>query len=229
MLVGATVPPYPGPDVTAWLHNASAFLRDEEGGYESHFFAALEVDARGVEMHRPVTDALATLGGNWWTFHVDDGASELTSVNRLRRICVGRNLIVERAFCADYTHVLFLDADLTPPPDALRRLLELPDHPVVGGHVPEYCLDGPPVDVLPGADVRAHWNTAGFLLVRRDVLDRVQWGHAGPSGVTDDPWFQDRVREAFGTETWVRHDVVARHDPLVPLEARGYDRRYQRV
>jgi hypothetical protein len=247
---GTTVPPYPPlrPEHrTAWLDSAEELLvRARAGGYGLHFTAACEVyiggDAAAYGVHEDLLRHVNRLDGTWSYFGIDTHA-DITSRSRLFRICTGRNLVVETALRdPDCTHVLFLDSDLRVPGDCLDRLLEV-DRSVVGGNVPAYCLDGPPVfqtlrgdlerPLFPeGADVREHWNTAGFLLVRREVLDRVRWGHCwftGASGLTDDPWFAERVEaEGFG-KTWVRHDVTGEHlVDLVPLESRGLDLRYRR-
>lgn len=85
-----------------------------------------------------------------------------------------------------------------------------------GGHIPE------------GAWVEEHWNTAGFLLVRRDAFRKVRWGTDPDVGQTDDPWFQARCAELFG-QTWVRHDLIGTHAkvPMVRIEERPrHDRTY---
>jgi hypothetical protein len=187
-----------------------------------------------------------------WTYSIDQGEDEVTSDNRLIAICTGRNLAHEVAI-RDKTceAILFLDTDVRPPEDLPERLLEI-ERPLVGGNVPAYCLNGPPVIWEPittegwsgpghaicgdeirfnthppfpqGADVREHWNTAGCLLVRRMVFTSIAWRWNPDAGLTDDPAFQTAAHAAGFGWTWTRHDVTVWHESLVPLEQRGRDR-----
>jgi hypothetical protein len=168
------------------------------------------------------------------------------------RICAGRNLAHEwfNRHPGRWEGILFVDTDVEPPEDAPERLLEV-DRPLVGFHVPTYCLDGPRVEggwdepqwwwrmgdsgvtmfrsdrpwFPEGADVREHWNTAGALLVRDEPARRLRWRYDFSLGQTDDPCFQaDAVALGYG-QTWVRHDVVGQHHPgtIAGLESRGLD------
>jgi hypothetical protein len=222
IVVGTTCAPYKvdGSELN-WLLHADEFVdRDPQ----TRFFAALElVPGRDPALYGRLRTRLATLAGTAWTFSLDDGERELTSGNRLTRICLGRNLIAEFAARTTASHVLFLDSDLQVPGDAIEKLLEL-NAPIAGGDVPSYCLHGPTV---AGYDfpVERHWNTAGFLLVRRDVFTRVRWRHDPDHGLTDDPCYAaDAVALGFD-ETLVRKDLIGHHVPLIPMEERGHDRR----
>jgi len=253
ILVSSTIPAYKldRPEwCTAWLLHAEAMA--EQTPDDLRFLAILEVDARGLERFTPLLERLFAIGGDYWTFSIDTGVSSITSSERIPRICLARNLMIDYML-ADraFTHLLFLDADTEVPPDSIQRLLEL-DHPVTAGHVPTYCLDGPKVpDVhsrgcdwrLPdmraidangepahractcgGRDVRQHWSTAGFLLVRRDVLGSGRWGWNPDLGLTDDPWTETQWERMWGS-TWTAHDVVGQHHPpaIPPVEHRGHD------
>jgi hypothetical protein len=215
-----------------WLLHAEALRESHPDGVD--FFCAIEVDARGLEPFGALLNRLDDLGGVYWTFSIDkapgfDGPQEITSGDRLVRICTGRNLAAEYALQGAYSHVLYLDTDTEPPPDALPKLLEV-DRPVVFGHVPTYCLDGEWISKLPG-DCRAHWSSAGFVLVKRAVLRYVRWGWDRDTGTTDDPTFA-RDAELIGRALhldWspvTRHDCEGRHWPpsIAPLELRGVDR-----
>lgn len=93
----------------------------------------------------------------------------------------------------------------------------------VDGEETEYCSYvrsyGVVCDPL-AVHVQEHWNTAGFLLVRRDVLRQVAWRWDPDETITDDPCFaQDVERAGFG-KTWVRKDCIGKHARLIPVEAR---------
>jgi hypothetical protein len=234
-------------------------VRDDarSAGHDVRYFAALETDARGLDPYRVTMRAFAELAelgipADYWTFSLDTGEAEVTTTDRLVRICTGRNLVIEAALRdADVTHILFVDSDLELPGDALSKLLEM-DWPIVGGDVPHYGLHGPavahPADSSASRDtvrsmtgrkwafgwwefpVQEHWNTAGFLLVERHVVRRCRWGtdHHHGGELSDDPWFAERVKQEFGYPTFVRKDVQGHHPLLVPVEQRTADRRWVR-
>lgn len=216
----------------SWLINAEAISQSIREPVR--YFAAIETDARGEDPFRRLCDRLSGLDGDWWTFHLDDGRTTVNTANRLRHITMGQNLATDYALSdPDCTHLLFLAADLEPPADCLPKLLEV-DWPIVGGHVPTYCLDGPeategnlypltgtsadfyrggrPVK-YPDADVRVHMATAAFVLIRRDLLRYVRWRWDLDAGMSDDPCLHHDARTFHGVETLVRHDVIGRHHP----------------
>lgn len=200
----------------SWLINAEKIQASHPDGVT--YFCAIETDARGLEPFGPLIDRMREVGGSQWTFHLDDGRTTVNTANRLRHITVGQNLCTDAALSAGATHLLFLAADLEPPPDCLPKLLEV-DHPLVGGHVPTYCLDGPKVsprfDSMTGRaiDVRQHMATAAFVLIRRDLLRYVRWRWDLDAGMSDDPCLWHDARTFHGVETLVRHDVIGRHHP----------------
>lgn len=212
----------------SWLLNAEAIRQSHPDGVA--YFCAIETDARGEEPFRPLCDRLSGLDGEWWTYHLDDGRIAISTANRLRHLVAGQNFATEYALADKaVTHMLFLAADLEPPVDALPKLLEL-DHPLVGGHVPTYCLDGPAVrgawdDYAGTIDVREHMATAAFVLIRRDLLRYVRWRWDLDAGMSDDPCLHYDARTFHGVETLVRHDCVGIHHPesIGPIESRGHD------
>lgn len=224
VLVATTVAAYKcdGIGELAWLQHSEAW---RAAGHE--FFCAVQSghghDHNFAQLETWLEDLEATV----WRFSIDTRATEITSGNRLQGICTGRNMAHEYVTThGDITHLLLLDSDVMPCREAIDLLLEV-DHPIVGGHVPTYCLDGPRVTegVPSSADVREHWNTAGFLLLQREAVNRIRWGWSLDDGLTDDPWTQDlAVRVGLG-QTWVRHDCVGIHWPpmIGPLETRGHD------
>lgn len=202
----------------SWLDTAEQLRESHPDGVE--FFAAFELDARGIEPFAPVTERLTDLGGTWWTYRWDDGRTEVDSANRFGHICAGRNAVTEYAVVRGASHILFLDADMCPPGNCLPKLLAL-DHPLCGGEVPGYGLHGKPVGGYPFR-VEQHWNTAGFLLADRSVFRRIRWRFDPDHGMTDDPCYAADALDFLGVETYVRKDVIGRHWPesLSPLENR---------
>lgn len=204
----------------AWLRNHQAIRSSHP---DVRYFAALELDARGLDPFGPLIDLLADAGGEHWTFHLDDGRTEVTTENRLRHITLGQNLATEYAVSCGASHMLFLAADLEPPADCLPKLLEV-DHPMVGGEVSTYCLSGPDVDGYP-FPVQAHMPTAAFVLIAREVFNRLRWRADGEAGMTDDPCYHHDAATLLGVEALVRKDCVGIHHPIRigAIETRGHD------
>lgn len=250
ILIASTIAPWKqGQGTIAWLANAEAMVEHYGKDHEIEFFLGREVDGRGGKPYFLLSERIARLRERGftftiWNFVIDDGAKEFESGNRLFRICTGRNAAHEFAMVNGFDAILFLDTDILPDADCIPKLLEI-EHPIVGGNVGAYCMTGPEVPpghyglrvepedffgtVPEGAEVQQHWNTAGFLLVRRKVFTNLAWHYNLDTGCTDDPTFQgDAVKLGFG-QTWVRHDVNGSHvEPLVPVEARDADRTYYR-
>ncbi len=223
----------------SWLANAEAM---QEAYPDIHFFGALEVNDVGLEGLRPFHQVglrITGLGGVYWKFSYGDYRDEIGTWNRLRHICAGRNMIQDYAMEIGASHILFLDADMMPPPDCIPKLLEM-NWPLVGGHVPTYDLSGPsvhtnrpyPMDPAdetlypPSWNVQEHMNTAGFLMVERQVFNRVRWRYSSDNNSTDDPCYERDAREFLGFPTFVRHDVVGVHYPesIIEIENRFPER-----
>lgn len=223
IVVGTTLAAFVMDQPDTW----QAWLRNHREIRASHpdvrYFAALELDARGLDPFSPLLDELAAAGGEHWTFHLDDGRSEVTTANRLRHITCGQNLATDFAVSVGASHLLFLAADLEPPGDCLPKLLEV-DHPVVGGEVSTYCLSGPDVDGYP-FPVQRHMPTAAFVLIARQVFNRLRWRWDAEAGMSDDPCYHVDAWELLGVEAVVRKDCVGVHHPvrIGPVETRGHD------
>lgn len=214
------------------------------------FFAALELDSRGLEPFAKVIEKLKEVNGDYWTYSINDMESEVTSSNRWIRIETGRNLIREFAQrvrktsghhwgedCTEINHdvinydgILYVDSDTMITSEIVEKMLEV-DRPLVGVDVPVYGLKGKVINTSPR--VEEHWTTAGMLLVNAPAFYDLPWYHNSYLNLSDDPTFQsmaERLKMRVGIEnleetygmTWVRKDVKAEHKGrLVPVEQRG--------
>lgn len=205
-----------------WLYNAED-MRKSLPGTEVRFFAAIQHDARGMSPFLPLLRTLEGIGGEYWSYSLDDGRTKVTTANRLRHITCGQNLVTDYAVSTGASHLLFMAADCCPPPDALPKLLEL-DHPLVGGEVPTYCIRGESVPGYP-FPVEEKMATAAFVLIRRDVFRKIRWRWDLESGMSDDPCLWADAKELLGVKTLVRMDCLGRHYPesVGAVEGRGYD------
>lgn len=221
----------------AWLANAEELVGlAEEWGHEVSFFAALELDGRGVKPFKPLLSRMASmqLAGarvTSWDFTLDDGRTEVTTENRLRHITTGQNLCVDYALAHHFDAMLFMAADCTPNADLQRLIDELETHKIVGGQVDTYCLDGPPCSCrsLPDRDIRAHMPTAAYVLIDCGLFqDGLRWRWDYVHG-SDDPCLYRDARELHGVIPVVNHSLHGRHYPeaIPPIEDRGHDRRVE--
>lgn len=228
VLVASTTTAYKTDDdrlIFSWLTHADTW---RAAGHP--FFCAVQLGHGRDHELKPLLDRLDQIDATVWRYSIDEGETTIKNAARLAGICAGRNLAHEYAQRdPDITHILFLDTDIIPPVDAIDRMLEV-DNELVGLNVPTYCLDGPPVHtsarVPAGVDVREHEvQTAGCLMVHRDVFRILRWHWDLESGMTDDPCFERDARVLLNVPTWVRHDVVAEHYPacIGPFEQRGHD------
>lgn len=219
------------------------------------FFAALEMDTRGIAGYGDLIETFNDLGIYYWTYFIDDGEASVTSQNRWIRIEMGRNLIrefaqrlrvmkghhwgedatAENEGHVNFQAVLYADADMLITADIIEKMLEV-DHPLVSVDVPAYGLTGRRVSNQP--PIEEHWNTAGCLLVNAPAFYDLVWSHNNYLNLSDDPTFQSHAvrllrREGVQTldttygETWVRKDIQAHHmGQLVPVEHRGIPNRF---
>lgn len=195
---------------SSWMRNAYDLRAsvDEDVIY----FAALELDGRGLEPFEPFIEALDKLEGTNWTFTLNDGRTEVTTSNRLRHIVMGQNLCLERAGeDPSISHILFLAADTAPPSDILPKLLEM-DHALVAPYIGTYGLRGPKVDkyTYPVEDAVG---SAAALLIRRDHFRRVKFRWDPDLGGMSDDFCYQLDSLDLGVPTYVRHDCLAEHFP----------------
>jgi hypothetical protein len=219
----------------SWFHNHEAI----KSTHKVKYFAAIEIDVRGIEPFFPFLEKLLSIGGEYWEFSYNDKRTSVDSTNRIRHIAMGRNVIQDYALTLDeagedVTHILHLDADMRVPDDTIPKLLEM-NHPIVGGDVWEtYRCTGPKVDKYP-FPVEQHQNTAGFLMMGRQLFSRVRWRADFNKSMTapDNPELQRPMTEepcmyadtlALGFPWYVRKDLTGVHYPaqVPPLEDRGY-------
>jgi len=74
----------------AWLKDAEQVISKFPN---VKYFAALELDHRGLDPFNEVIKKLEELNGEYWTYTINDKESKVTFSNRWIRIETGRNLI----------------------------------------------------------------------------------------------------------------------------------------
>lgn len=198
------------------------------------YFAALELDHRGISAYGDFIQRLKDMGIDYWTYSINDFEPVVDSNNRWIRIETGRNLIREYAQRGQKYNdagvvgfhkneaILYLDSDIIMRPEVINAMFEI-DRSMVGVHVPAYNLSG----FLMNSDPRIeeHWTTAGALLVNEPACWDLPWYHNIHMGLSDDPTFQYLGARLYG-QTWVRKDFHVEHiGKLSPVEHRSIPNR----
>jgi hypothetical protein len=217
----------------AWLFNAERMRESHPDGVE--FFAAIEVDARGLQPFEPLLKRLLTLHGHRWVWSLDDGRVNITTKNRLAHLTTGQNTCNLYACAGDYSHMLFVAADCEPPPDVIPKLLEVNKN-VVAAHSPTYCLPNRPasnawkIPVATWVDPDTLCFSAACVMLDREAFRLLRWRADRDAGLTDDPCLQRDAWFNHGWHVYVRTDAVTRHYPetIPPIEHRGHDMRVVR-
>lgn len=228
IVVGTTIATHAMTDPDAW----SSWLKHAERqqamaadlGHDLRHFAAIQTDARGIAPFTDLCNAIGELGGEWWTYSLDDGRTRVSMTNRWRHITFGQNLVVD--YCQatlDVSHLLFLAADTAAPSDIIPRMLEM-QHPLVAPFITTYGLRGPQVESYP-FHVEDAMASAAAIFIERSVFRRIRWRWDAEAGMSDDPCFHADARDLLGVPTYVRHDVLAKHYPesIGDYESRGLD------
>lgn len=196
----------------SWYINAEAVRANAPAGCEVDYFASIELDARGIEPFKQLTDMLdADTRGDYWTYHLDDRRTSITTANRLRHLTMGQNLASEFASSGGYDWMLFLATDTCPPDDVLPKLLEM-NHPLVGCEIPTYCLSGPSVHGY-AFPVQEQLISAAAIFIHKSVFKQIRWRADGEAGMSDDPAYKFDAETLLGVKSYVRKDCIARHYP----------------
>lgn len=211
----------------SWMRNAEK-VKEEYARFgdwaKIQYFAAIQLDARGLEPFKPFLDRLNEIDGGFWTYSLDDGRTQVTTKNRLRHIVVGQNLCNDFAMSTnDCTHMLFMAADCMPPDDIMPRMLEM-NHPLCAPYIRTYNLRGKKIDKYPFLVEEAMASAAAIFMDRR-IFSSIRWRWDLDNNMSDDPCYHHDSLHYLGVPTYVRHDCIAKHFPeaVGAIETRGHD------
>ncbi len=159
------------------------------------------------------------------TYYPSSGATE-----------VGYDMIVSfaRRLEPKPTHILFVDYDVLPRSNTLKRLLEH-DKDIISGVYPiiqkfkiSWCLSRDEefklmeIDDLPSNPFKVHVACNGMLLVKMEVFDNLEWPYWRNKYFQDgiktgaDLYFFEKVKAA-GYDIWVDPKVKCGHFKMVDL------------
>lgn len=213
IVIGTTLASFAMSEPDAW----QSWLKHHERQIASHpegvqHFAALQTDARGMEPFAPLIERLEAIGGEYWTFSLDDGRTKVDMTNRWRHVAFGENCVMD--YCngrPDVSHLLFLAADTAAPSNILPAMLEM-EHPLCAPFISTYGLRGPRV-ARYDYWVEDAMASAAAIFMDRSVFRRLRWRWDLDASMSDDPCFHADAKELLGIPTYVRHDVQAKHYP----------------
>lgn len=203
----------------------------------SSFFCSLEIDQSGLDPFMDILRALGEVGGEYWTYYINDHIKKVGSQNRWIRIETGRNLIREYAQRntwsekneeqtlgpkIEYDAILFVDSDIVLTIDIIEKLLEV-DNYAVGATVHGYDLKGD--DIEEFSNLQKGGSTIATLLINSPAYFYLPFHHNSYMKINDDFTLQDTLIKQFGPII-VRKDAVSvHHGTLVNVENREIEDR----
>jgi hypothetical protein len=212
-----------------WLKNKNKI---KEFFPNCEFFVSIELDEDGISPFLDILNELEEVGGEYWTYSINDHIKKVGSQNRWIRIETGRNLIREYAqretwsendvdHTMDpkikYDSILFIDSDMELTVEAIEGLLEV-DSQVVGANVLGYDLVGEDIDGQP--KLQYGGATIAAMLFNAPSYFTVPFHHNSYMKINDDFSVQDIVNKLVGPIV-VRKDIVVSHKGrFVPVENR---------
>ena len=211
----------------SWMRNAEQVKENYQqfGSWSDiQYFAAIQVDGRGLEPFGPFVQRLESIGGTFWTYSLDDGRTEVTTKNRIRHIVVGQNLCNDFAMSIKHcSHMLFMAADCMPPDDVMPKMLEM-NHPLCAPYITTYGLRGARVESYE-FHVEDAMASAAAIFMNRNVFSSIRWRWDVDKNMSDDPCFHHDALKYLGIPTYVRHDCKAKHFPeaVGAVETRGHN------
>lgn len=130
-------------------------------------------------------------------------------------IHLNREKLVETAIEKGYTHLLFIDSDMSFEKGAVQRLL---DHnkDIIGANYNkrQFPLISTAVSkpFQEGDLVKCETLGAGFLLINLDVFKKLSkpWFFWEKDGAGEDYWFCRKARE-LGYDVWVDYSIIIKH------------------
>ncbi len=165
-----------------------------------------------------------------WTLNTGLQVKGSGTHERLKHICMGRNLIQLHAIDNGYDYIVFVDSDAKPVDNFWEKLISH-NYPLVGGILSEYFWviknNNTPQKSIPNHEyyerfelykkhkelIPVTFNTAGFNVVHRDIFSRVQWRYDIDHGMTDDPCYGfDAANLGY---PWLVDSTILAHHPAV--------------
>lgn len=203
---------------------------------EVRYYCSVELDGRGLAPYRESgwLEAAEEAEVAYETFTYNSGRTFIHTENRLKHICMGRNMVSHHAIEDEHvTHIMWIDGDVTPPHNIIPNLLAV-DYPLVSAFIPTYCFHAPRLynnPRNPEQEYPREWkieptpqSSAGAWLMERSVFASLRWRTDPALHLSDDPALLYDLVHVLGVDPPVlqRSDTVANHWPptIGPIETR---------
>jgi hypothetical protein len=197
-----------------WLIDKDQIKKDFP---DSKFFAALEIDVKGIDPFIDVLRELGMVGGEYWTYGINDHVKKVGSQNRWIRIETGRNLIREYAQrntwqedssqqlldpIVEYDAILFIDSDIRLTSEIIKQMIEC-NKDVVSINFPYYG----------GASIAC-------MMIKSPLYFDLPFYHNSYEKINDDFRFQNEIkRRGFDINT-IDNIIIDTPSAEIPVEAR---------
>lgn len=197
-----------------WLKNREQII---DKFPDSKFFAALEVDTRGLDPFMDVLRALGEVNGEYWTYQINDHVKKVTSQNRWIRMETGRNLIREFAQrqtwqedgslhhmppIVTFDAIIYIDSDIELTTDMVNSMWKSKAN-IVSLNFPDY--GGPSV--------------AG-MMIKSPLYFDLPFYHNSYEKINDDFKFQNEAEKRFEKIETLDSIIIKTPNGRVPVEAR---------
>lgn len=204
----------------------------------THFTFYLNIESTQPKLYQPIRDFCAenniklitdvwNIESGWWNKPSFD-----QDMARLFPITMAREMARYAAVWSNFSHLLYIDADVVVPSNSIEVLLAM-DKDICGGSVPGRGVHshvsyhgGKPQPAKNGI-MKTDYATAGFMMIKRCVFQCISWRYGyiedGRGPFSEDPLYAHYAAMA-GFDLWyVNLDLIAKHldDPEHPLSTDG--------
>lgn len=197
-----------------WLIDKEQIKKDFP---DAKFFAALETDSTGIHPFMDVLRNLGVVGGEYWTYSINDHIKHVGSQNRWIRIETGRNLIREYAQrktwqedaseqgldpFVEYDAILFIDSDIKLTSDMIKQMIDA-DKNVVSINFPYY--GGPSI---------------ACMMIKSPLYFDLPFYHNSYEKINDDFKFQNEIKNRQYEIEIIDSITIDTPSAEVPVESR---------
>lgn len=198
-----------------WLIDKEQIKKDFP---DTKFFAALEIDKRGIDPFMDVLRNLGSIGGEYWTYSINDHIKHVGSQNRWIRIETGRNLIREFAQrntwqqdaleqklepIIDYDAIIFIDSDIELTSDMIKQMIAM-DKDVVSINFPYY--GGPSI---------------ACMMIKAPLYFDLPFYHNSYEKINDDFKFQNEIKSRKYSIDVIDDIIIDTPSAKIPVEHRN--------
>ena len=215
-LIGTTMPSWKCEknEHLDWLKNRKQII---DKFPETKYFAALEIDNKGLDPFLDILRALGDVGGDYWTYQINDNVKKVGSQNRWIRMETGRNLIREYAQrdtwlqdgsqqhinpVINFDAIIYIDSDIELTSEMIQSMWDSKSN-IISLNFPD--SGGPRV--------------AGMMIKSTLYFD-LPFYHNSYEKINDDFKFQNEAEKKFEKMKILDSIIIKTPNSKIPVEAR---------